>query len=132
MKNIKAITVFTLLIFNSLISYQQSVLDRFVWTDKKEYLCVVETKEQAIGLCARVMDLYYTGLTDLEIYEDSKVPVFWARKHPEKKNKAIVIYCIAYKDEYDVVFKEIKDKETYFFTFDDYDGTTYELHYRKR
>jgi len=112
-------------------SMTQSVLDRFTWTERKDYVCIVETKEQAIGLCSRVMDLYYTGLTDLKIYEDSKVPVFWARKHPEKKNKAIVIYCIAYKGEYDVVFKEIKDKETYFFTFDDYDGTSYELYYRK-
>ena len=127
MKNLILILMMTV----SFGSMAQSVLDRFTWTERKDYLCIVETKEQAIGLCARVMDLYYTGLTDLKIYEDSKVPVFWARKHPEKKNKAIVIYCIAYKGEYDVVFKEIKDKDTYFFTYDDYDGTSYELYYRK-
>ena len=132
MKNLKALTVLTVMIFNALISYGQvAIEDRFKWTDKKEYLCTVDEKDEAIDLCKKLYKLKYGIPSKNEIQKDSKVPVFWVMIDPDKKSKIVVIYCIYYKGEYDVVYKQMKNEDTYFFSFEDHDGETYDLFYTK-
>ena len=113
-------------------SMTQSIEDRFKWTDKKEYLCTVADKDEAIDLCKQLYELRYGVESKDEILDDSKVPVFWVMIHPETKSKILIIYCIEYHGEYDVVYKHMKNKDTYFFSFEDYDGGTYDLFYTKQ
>ncbi|MGB1453471.1 MAG: hypothetical protein ACPG7H_07795 [Crocinitomicaceae bacterium] len=103
----------------------------FKWTDKKEYLCIVNSKKEAIQLCTRVLFEYSDFKEQPNVYELSKVPVFWWVKHPDKPSKVLIIYCIRYKDNYDVVVKEIEDKTQYFFSIEEENGEVIDLFYSK-
>jgi len=52
-------------------------------------------------------------------------------KHPDKRSKVLIIYCIRYKDNYDVVVKEIEDKTQYFFSIEEENGEVIDLFYSK-
>ena len=103
----------------------------FKWTDKKEYLCIVNSKKEAIQLCTKVLFEYSDFKEQPNVYELSKVPVFWWVKHPDKRSKVLIIYCIRYKDNYDVVVKEIEDKTQYFFSIEEENGEVIDLFYSK-
>ena len=103
----------------------------FKWTDKKEYLCIVNSKKEAIQLCTKVLFEYSDFKEQPNVYELSKVPVFWWVKHPDKRSKVLIIYCIRYKENYDVVVKEIEDKTQYFFSIEEDNGEVIDLFYSK-
>ena len=103
----------------------------FKWTDKKEHLCIVNSKKEAIQLCTKVLFEYSDYKEQPNVYELSKVPVFWWVKHPDKSSKVLIIYCIRYKDNYDVVVKEIEDKTQYFFSIEEENGEVIDLFYSK-
>jgi len=113
-------------------SMTQSIEDRFVWTDKKEYLCTVDEKDKAIDLCKQLYKLKFGVDSRNKVEHESKVPVFWIMVSPDTKSKIVTIYCIEYNEQYDVVYKESKNKDTYFFSIEDYDGETYDLFYTKQ
>jgi len=133
MKTIKQITAIALLLVLSSTTHSQNFLEDngFKWTDKNEFLSVVNSKEEAIELCTELMRQYSNREKPLKIYELSKVPVFWWVKHPEKRSKVLIIYCIKYKDGYDVVLKEIKNKSKYFFSVDEDNGEIIDFYYTK-
>jgi len=128
MKNV----ILILILATSFGSVSQSILDRFEYTNKKEYLCIVDNKKDAIDMCYQLYELNYGLESNNEIVNDSKVPIFWVMVHPDTKSKVVVIYCISHQGEYDVVYKQMKNKDTYFFSFEDYDGETYDLIYNKQ
>ena len=103
----------------------------FKWTDKKEYLCIVNSKKEAIQLCTKVLFEYSDFKEQPNVYELSKVPIFWWVKHPDKRSKVLIIYCIRYKDNYDVVVKGIEDKTQYFFSIEEENGEVIDLFYSK-
>ena len=103
----------------------------FKWTDKKEYLCIENSKKEAIQLCTKVLFEYSDFKEQPNVYELSKVPVFWWVKHPYKSSKVLIIYCIRYKVNYDVVVKEIEDKTQYFFSIEEENGEVIDLFYSK-
>jgi len=103
----------------------------FKWTDKKEHLCIVNSKKEAIQLCIKVLFEYSDFKEQPNVYELSKVPVFWWVKPPYKSSKVLIIYCIRYKDNYDVVVKEIEDKTQYFFSIEEENGEVIDLFYSK-
>ena len=133
MKTIKQITAIVLLLVLSSATHSQNFLEDngFKWTDKNEFLSVVNSKEEAIELCTELVRHFSNRERPLKVHELSKVPVFWWVKHPEKRSKVLIIYCIKYKDGYDVVLKEIKNKSKYFFSVDEDNGEIIDFYYTK-
>lgn len=66
------------------------------------------------------------------VYEKSKVPIFWYSLDDNGRNKAMIFYCIKYGDGYDVVVKQIKNKDTYFFSIEEDNGEVIDLFYAKQ
>jgi hypothetical protein len=96
----------------------------------EEYLCRADNKAEAIDICLKVYDFYDVKMDDFDVEENSKALMFRYFKS-DRRNRIYVLFAVEYKDDYDVVLREIKDKDTYFFSYDDYDGYTYDLIYRK-
>lgn len=133
MKTFNRITLIIFCISLASTSNAQDFLktNGFKWTDKKEHLCIVNSKKEAIQLCTKVLFEYSDFKEQPNVYEFSKVPVFWWVKHPDKRSKVLIIYCIRYKDNYDVVVKEIEDKTQYFFSIEEENGEVIDLFYGK-
>ena len=129
MRNV--ILIVLIMFSTNLISQKFDVPDGFKWTDKNEYLLMTGSKSEAISVCLNVYDFYSVIKSDLIINEKSKVPVF-THFRSDKKNHVYVLYAIEYRDGYDVVIRDIRDRDTYFFTIDDHDGHEYNLTYRKQ
>ena len=83
------------------------------------------------GLISEMMQSHnLVKMDDFDVEENSKVLMFRYFKS-DRRNHVYILFAIEYKDDYDVVLREIKDKDKYFFSYDDYDGYTYDLIYRK-
>lgn len=68
----------------------------------------------------------------IRVYENSKVPIFWYSLVGNKRKKAMIFYCIKYRDGYDVVIKQIENKDTYFFSVEENNGEVIDLFYAKQ
>ena len=44
----------------------------------------------------------------------------------------MIFYCIKYRDGYDVVIKQIENKDTYFFSVEENNGEVIDLFYAKQ
>lgn len=96
-----------------------------------EYLCIADDKDEAIDICSKVYDFYDVNMDQFDVNKNSKVLIF-KYLNSDRRNHVYILFAIEHKDDYDVVLREIKDKDTYFFSYDDYDGYTYDLIYRKQ
>lgn len=115
------------------ICQDYAVPDGFVWTDKEEYLYISKDKEDAIQKCMQAFSMYSSiDIETIKVYEDSKVPIFWYSLDEDVRNKAMIFYCIKYRDGYDVVVKQIKNKDTYFFSVEENNGEVIDLFYAKQ
>ena len=115
------------------ICQDYAVPDGFVWTDKEEYLYISKDKEDAIQKCMQAFSMYSSiDVETIKVYEDSKVPIFWYSLDKDVRNKAMIFYCIKYRDGYDVVVKQIKNKDTYLFSVEENNGEVIDLFYAKQ
>ena len=115
------------------ICQDYAVPDGFVWTDKEEYLYISKDKEDAIQKCMQAFSMYSSiDVETIKVYEDSKVPIFWYSLDKDVRNKAMIFYCIKYRDGYDVVIKKIENKDTYFFSVEENNGEVIDLFYAKQ
>ena len=115
------------------ICQDYAVPDGFVWTDKEEYLYISKDKEDAIQKCMQAFSMYSSiDIETIKVYEDSKVPIFWYSLDKDVRNKAMIFYCIKYRDGYDVVVKQIKNKDTYLFSVEENNGEVIDLFYAKQ
>lgn len=132
MKNvIKILSIcFIICLSNKAFSQPFNVPKGFTYMGDAEYLCRADNKTEAIDICLKVYDFYDVKMDDFDVEENSKVLMFITFKS-DRRNRMYVLFAAEYKDDYDVVLREIKDKDTYFFSYDDYDGYTYDLIYRK-
>ena len=132
MKNvIKILSIcFIICLSNKAFSQPFNVPKGFTYMGDEEYLCRADNKTEAIDICLKVYDFYDVKTDDFDVEENSKVLMFRYFKS-DRRNRIYVLFAVEYKDDYDVVLREIKDKDTYFFSYDDYDGYTYDLIYRK-
>lgn len=119
------------LMFNTnLIAQPFNVPKGFTYVGDAEYLCTADDKAEAIDICLKVYDFYDVNMDQFNVDQDSKVLMF-RYFNSDRRNHMYILFAIEYKDDYDVVLREIKNKYTYFFSYDDYDGYTYDLIYRK-
>ncbi len=132
MKNVIKILSICFIIFLSNKAFSQpfNVPKGFTYMGDAEYLCRADNKTEAIDICLKVYDFYDVKMDDFDVEENSKVLMFITFKS-DRRNRMYALFAVEYKDDYDVVLREIKDKDTYFFSYDDYDGYTYDLIYRK-
>lgn len=132
MKNvIKILSIcFIICLSNKAFSQPFNVPKGFTYMGDAEYLCRADKKTEAIDICLKVYDFYDVKMDDFDVEENSKVLMFITFKS-DRRNRMYVLFALEYKNDYDVVLREIKDKDTYFFSYDDYDGYTYDLIYRK-
>lgn len=128
MKNL--ILMMVLMFSTNLIAQPFNVPKGFTYMGDAEYLCRADDKAEAIDICLKVYDFYDVNMDKFNVDKDSKVLMFRYFKS-DRRNHMYILFAIEYKDDYDVVLREIKDKDTYFFSYDDYDGYTYDLIYRK-
>lgn len=128
MKNL--ILIMVLMFSTNLIAQPFNVPKGFTYMGDAEYLCRTYDKPEAIDICMKVYDFYDVNMDNFNVDENSKVLMFRAFES-DRRNHMYVLFSIEYMDGYDVVLREIKDKDTYFFSYDDYDGYTYDLIYRK-
>tara|TARA_R100001510_G_scaffold43854_1_gene40339 strand:- start:257 stop:646 length:390 start_codon:yes stop_codon:yes gene_type:complete len=128
MKNL--ILIMVLIFSTNLIAQPFNVPKGFTYMGDAEYLCRAHDKSEAIEICLHVYDFYEVNMNEFSVDKDSKVLMF-RYFESDRKNHVYILYAIEYKDEYDVVLREIKDKDTYLFSYDDYDGYTYDLIYRR-
>lgn len=128
MKNL--ILMMVLIFSTNLIAQPFNVPKGFTYMGDAEYLCRADDKAEAIDICLKVYDFYDVNMDKFNVDKDSKVLMFRYFKS-DRRNHIYILFAIEYKDDYDVVLREIKDKDTYFFSYDDYDGYTYDLMYRK-
>ena len=130
MKNTIKILIPLLIISTNLMSQKFDVPDVFEYTKIDDYLRVSKSKKDAIAVCMNVYNFYNLNTLDLQVDNESVVPVFTSFDS-KKKNHVIVLFVMTYNNMYDVVLREIKDKDFYFFTHKDYDKYTYDLWYRE-
>lgn len=130
MKNTIKILIPLLIISTNLMSQKFDVPDVFEYTKIDDYLRVSKSKKDAIAVCMNVYNFYNLNTLDLQVDNESVVPVFTSFDS-KKKNHVIVLFVMTYNNMYYVVLREIKDKDFYFFTYKDYDGYSYDLMYRK-
>lgn len=132
MKNvIKILSICSIIcLSNKAFSQPFNVPKGFTYMGDAEYLCRADNKTEAIDICLKVYDFYDVKMDDFDVEENSKVLMFITFKS-DRRNRMYALFAVEYKDDYDVVLREIKDKDTYFFSYDDYDGYTYDLIYRK-
>lgn len=130
MKNTIKILIPLLIISTNLMSQKLDVPDGFKYTKVGDYLKVSKSKEEAIAVCMNVYNFYNLNTLDLQVNNESVVPVFTSFDS-KKKNHVVVLFVMNYNNMYDVVLREIKDKDFYFFTYKDYDKYTYDLWYRE-
>jgi len=128
MKNLILIIVF--MFSTNLIAQPFNVPKGFTYMGDAEYLCRADDKAEAIDICLKVYDFYDVNMDKFNVDKDSKVLMFRYFKS-DRRNHIYILFAIEYKEDYDVVLREIKDKDTYFFSYDDYDGYSYDLIYRK-
>jgi hypothetical protein len=115
------------------ICQNYAVPDGFVWTDKEEYLYISKDKEDAIQKCMQAFSMHSSlDVEKIMVYENSKVPIFWYSLDEDERNKAMIFYCIKYRDGYDVVVKQIKNKDTYFFSIEEDNGEIINIFYAKQ
>ncbi len=115
------------------ICQDYAVPDGFKWTDKHEYLHSTDTKDKAIKKCKQAFSMHSSlDVETIMVYENSKVPIFWYSLDEDERNKAMIFYCIKYRDGYDVVVKQIKNKDTYFFSVEEDNGEYLDLFYVKQ
>lgn len=129
------ILIVWMLILTSIDTHSQNydVPSGFKWTDKKEYLYIAKSKDLAIDKCKEVFNMHSDmDIDNVSVYEGSKVPVFWYTIDKMNKKLVTIIYCIEYGDGYDVVVKQIKNKDTYFFSIEENDGEVIDLFYVKQ
>ena len=135
MKNLKKITLTLLfLVFTTILNAQNyDVPEGFRWTDKDEYLYISQDKEDAIQKCMQAFSMH--GTIDIEndkIYMNSNIPIFWTTIDKSSRNMGMVFYCIKYKDDYDVIIKRVKNKDTYLFSVKERNGEYLDLFYLKQ
>ena len=132
MKNIIGILsiCFIICLSNEAFSQPFNVPKGFTYMGDAEYLCSADDKAEAIDICLKVYDFYDVKMDKFNVDRDSKVLMFRYFKS-DRRNHVYILFAIEYKDDYDVVLREIKDKDKYFFSYDDYDGYKYDLIYRK-
>tara|TARA_R110002074_G_scaffold72085_2_gene166234 strand:- start:62 stop:451 length:390 start_codon:yes stop_codon:yes gene_type:complete len=128
MKNLILIMVF--MFSTNLIAQPFNVPRGFTYTGDSKYIKSFDNKSEAIDECRNVYEFYGVKTDDFDINENSKVLIF-VFFDSDRRNHMYVLYAVKYMEEYDVVLTEIKNKDTYFFSYDDYDGYTYDLIYRK-
>lgn len=114
----------------NLIAQPFNVPRGFTYTGDSKYIKSFDNKSEAIDECRNVYEFYGVKTDDSDINENSKVLIF-VFFDSDRRNHMYVLYAVKYMEEYDVVLTEIKNKDTYFFSYDDYDGYTYDLIYRK-
>lgn len=114
----------------NLIAQPFNVPRGFTYTGDSKYIKSFDNKSEAIDECRNVYEFYGVKTDDFDINENSKVLIF-VFFDSDRRNHMYVLYAVKYMEEYDVVLTEIKNKDTYFFSYDDYDGYTYDLIYRK-
>ena len=114
----------------NLIAQPFNVPRGFTYTGNSKYIKSFDNKSEAIDECRNVYEFYGVKTDDSDINENSKVLIF-VFFDSDRRNHMYVLYAVKYMEEYDVVLTEIKNKDTYFFSYDDYDGYTYDLIYRK-
>jgi hypothetical protein len=115
------------------ICQNYAVPDGFVWTDKGEYLHSTDTKDKAIKKCKQAFSMHSSlDVEKIMVYENSKVPIFWYSLDEDERNKAMIFYCVKYRDGYDVVVKQIKNKDTYFFSIEEDNGEIINIFYAKQ
>ena len=114
----------------NLIAQPFNVPRGFTYTGNSKYIKSFDNKSEAIDECRNVYEIYGVKTDDFDINENSKVLIF-VFFDSDRRNHMYVLYAVKYMEEYDVVLTEIKNKDTYFFSYDDYDGYTYDLIYRK-
>ena len=126
------ILILIILLAADVIGQGYSVPDGFRWTDKKEYLKEADTKQNAIDLCKRAFILHgKSDVNKMKVHMQSNVPIFWYIINPSNKKIVTLIYCIKYKEGYDVIVKQIRNKDTYFFSFEEENGEIIDLFYEK-
>ena len=114
----------------NLIAQPFNVPRGFTYTGDSKYIKSFDNKSEAIDECRNVYEFYGVKTDDFDINENSKVLIF-VFFDSDRRNHMYVLYAVKYMEEYDVVLTEIKNKDTYLFSYDDYDGYTYDLIYRK-
>ena len=114
----------------NLIAQPFNVPRGFTYTGDSRYIKSFDNKSEAIDECRNVYEFYGVKTDDFDINENSKVLIF-VFFDSDRRNHMYVLYAVKYMEEYDVVLTEIKNKDTYFFSYDDHDGYTYDLIYRK-
>ena len=135
MKNLKKISSTLLFLVFTTISNAQNyaIPEGFRWTDKQEYLYSTDTKEHAIEKCKEAFSMHSSlDIETIRVYENSKVPIFWYSLVGNKRKKAMIFYCIKYRDGYDVVIKQIEKEDTYFFSVEENNGEVIDLFYAKQ
>ena len=135
MKNLKKISSTLLFLVFTTISNAQNyaIPEGFKWTDKQEYLYSTDTKEHAIEKCKEAFSMHSSlDVETIMVYKNSKVPIFWYSLDEDERNKAMIFYCIKYRDGYDVVVKQIKNKDTYFFSVEEDNGEVIDIFYVKQ
>mgnify|MGYP003639073809 FL=1 len=129
MRNV--ILIVLIMFSTNLMSQKFDVPDGFMYTEVGDYIKQSKNKDKAIEVCIDVYNFYKLNTLDLYVDNESVVPVFTSFDS-KKKNYVIVLFVIEYNRMYDVVLREIKDKDFYFFTYTDHDGYEYNLTYRKQ
>ena len=107
----------------NLIAQPFNVPRGFTYTGDSKYIKSFDNKSEAIDECRNVYEFYGVKTDDFDINENSKVLIF-VFFDSDRRNHMYVLYAVKYMEEYDVVLTEIKNKDTYLFSYDDYDGYT--------
>ena len=121
---------FIICLSNEAFSQPFNVPRGFTYTGDSKYIKSFDNKSGAIDECRKVYEFYNVKTDGFDIDEKSKVLTF-VFFNSDRRNHMYVLYAVKNMEEYDVVLSEIKDKDTYFFSYDDYDGYSYDLIYRK-
>ena len=89
-----------------------------------------DSKGKAIRSTLHIMDANGYDTTYTDVNRESMVPIFTFMRLDDDSH-AIVVYVVEYKDVHDSVFQRIKNKDLYFFTFEESDGSIIDLYYEK-
>lgn len=110
------------------------IFEGFRWTEDDHLIKTFNNRDSAIDQYTQIIRQckgFSKDYTPRPPDENTNLPIFRHVKVPEKKGMVLLIYCIKLNDVYDLVVKEIVDKDTYLFSYVEIDGSIVDLYYYK-
>lgn len=129
-EKMKNLIIFIFMLSCSTLFGQLAYMRGFQKLEDGSYLLTTKDSLEAIHKYNYVLDM--NGADTSKTYDLTKNPIdFGFFKKDENSDKVIMCFFLRRENEYDLLFGEIPDKNTYFFDVIDENGDILELKYEK-